>query len=239
MADAAAIITAAFSKIGVSTPTAAHNAAALISLNNLIGMLGAQSLNYSVVEESFAMVVADSDYTIGSGGQWSTVRPIRVISCYLRDGDSYDYPVKVIADKDYYRISNKAFSARPTELRWLPEWPLGRIIFNTSPDYAYTAYFSFEKNFTEFVTASAALSAPNEYKECLVYNLAVSLGEDWSRAIPKTIIVKAEQYKEVLKRLLASTRKVPKAKFDLNGMGVGTDNGYNIVTDEFIDGGAF
>jgi hypothetical protein len=236
---AAEIITAAFSKIGVSTPTAAHNASALISLNNLVSMLGAQSLNYSVVEESFSLVVADSDYTIGSGGQWNTVRPIRVISCYLRDGDDYDYPVQVISTKDYNRLSNKAFSARPTELRWLPEYPLGRIIFNTSPEYAYTVYFQFGKNFTEFATASAALSAPNEYKECLVYNLAVSLGEDWSRTIPKTIIVKAEQYKEVLKRLIASTRKVPRAKFDFAGMGAGTDSGYNIVTDELIDGGSF
>jgi hypothetical protein len=236
---AAEIITAAFSKIGVSTPTAAYNASALISLNNLISMLGAQSLNYTVVEESFTLVVADSDYTIGPGGQWDTVRPIRVVSCYLRNADNYDFPVTVISTKDYNRYSNKSFSARPTELRWLPEYPLGRIIFNTSPEYAYTACFEFEKNFTEFTTALAALSAPNEYKEFLVYNLAVSLGEDWNRTIPKTIIVKAEQYKEVIKRLVASTRKIPRAKFDFAGMGSGTDSGYNIVTDELIDGGAF
>lgn len=228
---AAEIISAAFSKIGVSASSAStYDTEALTCLNNIVGMLGAQSLNYSVVEESFAVTTADYDYTIGSGGQWDTTRPIRPISCYLKDSDGYSHHVDIISSGDYFRISNKTFSMRPTELRWLPEWPLGRLIFNSTPDAAYSACFQFEKNFTEFSTASSALSAPNEYKECLVYNLAVSLGEDWGRSISKTIVAKAEEYKQIVKRLLAANKKPQRARFDLGGMG--TRGRYNITTDE-------
>jgi hypothetical protein len=79
---------------------------------------------------------------------------------------------------------------------------------------------------------------PNEYKEALVYNLAVSLGEDWGRNISNTILAKAEQYKEIIAGLIASQRKIPRAKFDFGGFrGQGGD--YSITTDDTIDGGAF
>jgi hypothetical protein len=238
MATAADIITAAFGKIEVISPTAAQNASALINLNNMVSMLGADMLAPYIVTESLALVIADAEYTIGSGGQWNTTRPMRVDSCYLRDADDYDHPVEIISSKDYAKYSSKSFSARPTELVFLPEYPLAKIIFNTMPDMAYDGYFEFLKGFTEFATSATTVTLPNEYKEALVYNLAVSLGEDWGRNIPNTVVTKAEQYKEIIGRLNAASRKVPRAKFDFVRTGPLIGD-YNVVSDESIDGGAF
>ncbi len=239
MADAAAIITAAFGKISVEAPTSAQTASALISLNDLVSILGADGMMYAPVSESFSLTVADAEYTIGTSADFDTARPLKVLSCFLRDGDNYDWPVKIVSWKDYNLIINKTLTARPSELYFLPEYPNAKIKFNHPADYAYTAYFEFLKNFTEFATTATTVTLPNEYKEALVYNLAVSLGEDWGRDIPKTVIVKAEQYKEIIQSLNASQRVVPRAKFDFAGMG-GTDvAGYSIVTDDTIDGGAF
>jgi hypothetical protein len=180
----------------------------------------------------------DSEYTIGSGGQWNTARPISVRSCYLRDADDFDWNVRIISSKDYNRYSNKSYSARPTELVFIPEYPLAKIIFNTSPDMAYDAHFEFEKNFTEFATAATAVTLPPEYKEALVYNLAVSLAEDWNREVTKSVYAQALRTRDVIERLNAAARTVPLARFDFSGIGAQTGD-YSIVSDEKIDGGAF
>ena len=239
MATAADIIASAFAKIEVTTYTSAQETEALVNLNNLISGLGAEGLAECVTVESQSLVAADSEYTIGSGGQWDTVRPIRILSCYLRDANSYDWPVKIIASKDHFNLMNKSFSARPTELYYLPEYSLGKVIFNTSPDYAYTAYLESVKNFTEFASTTTTVDLPNEYKEFLVYQLSLSLGEDWGRTIKPTVMKRAEEMRLVIDRMLASQRPVRRAKFDFAGMGGSTDSGYNINTDETIDGGAF
>lgn len=231
------IITAAFIKVGVEVPTTAQTSSALISLNNMVSLWGADGLIYAVTNESFAMVAADSEYTIGVSAQWDTVRPMQVISCYLRDSENYDWNVKVISTKDYNYLSNKSYTARPTELIFLPEYPKAKIIFNSSPDYAYDAYFEFLKNFTEFTATTTDVSLPPEYKEALVYNLAISIAEDWNREPNKTVLAKAEQYKEIVHRLNASQRAVPRTRFDFVRPGALADD-YNIATDDILDFGA-
>jgi hypothetical protein len=234
------ILTASFMKVGVESPTTAQNASALFSLNSMITSWGAEGLLYSVVSESKAMTIADGEYTIGSGGQWDTARPLGIRSCYLRDGDNYDYPVGIMSGNDYALLTNKSFSARPTFVYYLPEYPLGKLIFNTVPDYAYTMYCEFVKNFTVIASTTAEVVFPGEYLEALIYNLSVSLAEDWDRNVGQTVIVNALRTKEIVDRNLASQQAVPRAKFDFSRIGTGRDNsGYNVVTDESIDGGAF
>ena len=239
MATAADLITAAFIKVGVDSPVAAQTASALISLNNMISLLGADMLQGVVVTESFSVVAADAEYTIGSGGQWDTVRPMAVKSCFLRNDDDYDTPVKILSSQEYINLSNKAFSARPTGLYFLPEYPLAKIIFNTSPNAGYDAYFEFVKNFTEFALTSTSVALPPEYKEALVYNLAVSLAEDWDRVVPKSVYEKAMMTREIIDHLNATTKRPPLLRFDFAGMGGTSDAGYDVVTDDVIDGGAF
>jgi hypothetical protein len=239
MATAGDIITAAFIKVGVDNPSVGQTASALISLNNMIGMWGAQRLIYSVTTEGFTVSALDSEYTVGAGGQWSTVRPLGILSCYLRNSDDYDFPVKPISSRDYNNYSNKSYTARPTELYFLPEYPLAKIIFNTAPDTDYDAYFEFLKGFTEFATTATSVALPNEYKEALVYNLAVSLAEDWDRKIPQTVLVKAEKYKIDVATLLASQKLPPRARFDFYGHRRIVDGDYNIATDQINDYGVF
>lgn len=239
MATAGDIITAAFQKIGIDSPTAAQTASALISLNNMISLWGADFMQPVVTRESFTVAAADSEYTIGSGGQWDTVRPMKIITCYLRDSDNNDYPVTVKAARDYAAMSNKSFTERPTELYFIPESPLAKVIFNTSPDQSYTASFEWLKNFTEFAATTTDLSTPNEYKEALVYNLAVSIAEDWDRTVSKTLYAKAEQTKAIIDRYNATLRPIPRARFDLSGMAGIPEGDYSIVSDGTVDGGAF
>jgi hypothetical protein len=243
MATANDIITAAFIKVGIDNPTAPQIANALISLNNMVSFFWADTLPPVITRESFTVVKNDPEYTVGDGGQWDTPRPMDVKSCYLRDSKNYDYPLNIMSGQDYARMSNKTWTARPTELYFVPEYPYAKIIFNYSPDASYTAYLDFLKNFTEFAATTTDVDLPNEYKEAFVYNLAVSLGEDWDRVVSKTVFIQAQKTRDVIERLNASTRQIPKARFDIGYMGSNKDSdlsgGYNIVSDELIDGGAF
>lgn len=237
MATAGDLITAAFIKVGIEVPTTAQTASALISLNNMMSLLGADMLSYSVVSESFSLAVADAEYTIGSAGQWDTVRPSQVVSCFIRDDDNFDHQVRVISSTQYNQLGDKSFDARPTALYFLPEYPLAKIIFNTRPLVAEDAFFEFIKNFTEFATTATTATLPPEYKEGLVYNLAVSLGEDWDRVVSKTIYAQAIRTREVIDRLNAAAKPAARARFDFSTSGAG----YIIESGstEIVDGGAF
>ena len=115
---------------------------------------------------------------------------------------------------------------------------MAKIIFDARPTSAEDVYFEFLKNFTEFATTATTVIMPPEYKEGLVYNLAPSLGEDWDRVVPKTVLAQAIRTREVIDRLNASNRKAPRAKFDMAGI-AGVDLGYIVETDSVVDGGAF
>ena len=232
------IITAAFLKVGVGSPTSAQTASALISLNNLVSFLGADRFINVVSRESFTVAASDPEYTVGDGGQWDTdPPPIGVRSCYLRDASNYDTPIRVITYKEYDRLSNKSFTAKPTALYFVAEYPLPKVIFNSYPDSAYSAYFEFWKNFSEFALTTTELTTPPEYKEAFVYNLAISLGEDWDRKIHETVIYRARETRELIERLVAAQNPPPLAKFDFGGIGGMQDPGYDVVNDNLVDGG--
>ncbi len=237
---AANLITAAFSKIGIASPSAAQNASALISLNTLVSFFGASFMFPFLVRESKTLTVGDGEYTIGVGGNLNTVRPIGLENCYLRDSDNYDYPLKVLSPSDYAKRPNKTLTSKPQRVYFIPEYPLAKIIFDYLPDYAYTAYFDFRKNLTEFALSSTTMEStllPEEYRAFLTYNLAISLAEDWDRTPSKTLYAMAQQTKETIETLIASTKPAPVARFDVTkSEEAGT---YSIITDDVIDGGAF
>ena len=238
MADTAAtIISASFDKIGIATPTTAQNTSALTSLNNMISLMGADFLPPYITRYSAALTIADAEYTIGSSGNFDTVRPSKIESAFLRDASSYDHPLKIISAKDYNQIYNKSLTAAPECLYYQPEYPLGKLILDSAPEQAYDLHMDMWVNFTEFAALSTSFSLPPEYKAFLVYNLAVSLAEDWDRNVSKTLYAMAQESKNVIERLNASVRLTPTAKFDVPmPIAVG---GYNIETDDTVDGGAF
>jgi len=224
------IIYPAFRKIGLKTAdlTSDQVANALIAFNNMISSWGADFLTTSVISESFALTSGTAEYSIGSGGDFDTIRPMKVVSCFLRDSDGYDSPVNVMGSRDYSPIVDKDASGRPTALYFVPTLTMATITFDYAPDAAYTAYFEFWKNFTEYTTTSSPVAYPNEYKQPMILNLAINLDELWDRTVPNTLFIQAQNAYDLVKRLNASTRRVSKTKFDIPGQGR-----YNINTDNF------
>jgi len=220
------LITAAFLKIGVDSPTAAHTASALISLNNMVSSWGGELMAPSLTRENFTLTAGTASYTIGAAGVFATVRPIRIESAFLRDTDGYDWPLDIVSVKDINAVTYKTTEAKPGRMYFAPEETLAKIVFECEPDIAYVLYIDSWKNFTEFALTTTTVTLPNEYKEAIVYNLAVSLAEDWDRVVSSTVQQRAQDTKYLISAANAATRPVPTAKFDLM---IGRT--YNITTD--------
>ncbi len=222
------IISSAFQKIGIDSPSTPQTTSALTSLNDLISLQGADFMIPYKTSETLSITTGDAEYTIGPSGDLNTVRPLKIESCFLRDSDNKDWPVQVMAGTDYNKMYDKALELRPTKVYYLTEYPLAKIKFNYEPDTSYTAYFEFIKNFTEFALTTTSVSLPNEYKAFLVSNLAVSLAEDWDRVVSKTLYAMAQNSKEIIDKLNATNKPCSKAKFDMFSGGT-----YQIETDSY------
>ncbi len=210
------LITAAFRKVGIYVPTTAQTASALISLNNMIGSWGIEQLRPSVTRESFTVSSGTASYTMGPSGTWNTVRPIKIENAFLRDSAGYDTPLDIISAKDYNDISYKSTSATPSAIYFVPEETQAKVFFDYTPDTAYTIYLESWKSITEFASTSESIALPNEYKEAIIYNLAISLAEDWDRVVSQSVHMKARETKDLISVSNAATRPVPKAKFDFS-----------------------
>ena len=223
------LITAAGSKVGIQSLTTTQKATILDSLNTMISFWGTEGLNYVVTSETLAITAAGgAEYTIGSGGDLNTVRPVSLERCFLRDSEGFDWPVDTMSSEGYNTITDKDQSVRPTKVYFLPEFPLAKVIFNSVPDASYTAYFEFTKGFTALVSTTSTLGAtfPNENLEGVIYNLAVAIGENWDRKISPTVMYRAKETKDALDSRNAANKPVPKAKFDFS-----SGRSYNITTD--------
>jgi hypothetical protein len=239
MATAATIISAAFTKIGIANPTAAQNTAALSTLNDLIMLQGADFMPPYITKYSHSLTIGDSEYTIGSTaaeGNFATTRPLKINSCLLRDSEGYDWNIKIISASEYNELERKTLEGVPLYLYYSPEYPLGKIYFDSEPTVAYDAHFDMLVNFTEFALSSTTVSLPEEYRSFLVFNLAIGLAEDWNRQPSKTLYSMAEESKRIIENINASNRVSPKAKFDIPTPARGS---VRIFTDDGIDGGAF
>ena len=227
MAIAQDIIDAAYRKIGLKDPSPTGRTTALEMLNNMISVWGLDFLLPYVTRESFDLTIGQAEYTVGSGGDFDTVRPLSLSSVYLVNSDDYSFLVNVFGAKDYNRTKNKTLSGRPTKVYFVPEYSLAKLIFNRETDVVYTAHFEFNKNFTELAAVGTTVDLPNEYKEAMIYNLAIRLAEDESIALPQSVIQTAGTSLLTINRHNALSKIPNRIKFDfVDG------SGSNITLDE-------
>ena len=227
MVTAQNLIDQAYRKIGLISPTSTENSNALESVNNMLSLWGTEFLVPYKTRESFTMTVGKAEYTIGSGGDFDTVRPISISSGFFVDDDNYSFPITKMSEQEYNNIGSKTLDGRPTRFYYIGEYSLGKIIFNKETAIAYTVYFEFWKNFTEFAALETTVALPNEYKDAIVYNLAVRLAENNSIVLPVSVARTAAISLALISRLSAINRVVPPAKFDFSDGSL-----FDIVTGE-------
>jgi len=206
------ITDAAYRKIGLLQPVSADDTNALFALNNILSQWGAEGIVTAKVDVATTLTASTREYTIGSGGDIDTVRPLAIDQAYIRV-DTTDYGLKIVSCKQIGSILSKQVEGRPSSVALLSEYPLAKLVFDCPPDTAYAVYFTFHNPVTRLALITTDVDMPEPVYEALIYNLAIRLAEDKSIALPRSVYEIAAQSKALCHRLFALNRPAVKSAF--------------------------
>jgi hypothetical protein len=228
----AAIINPAYRKIGVKSVSPAQQSDALAALNAMIGSWSVQGLIVPYkTRESFTLATGSLGgvRTIGSGGNFNTVRPLEITSAYIRDSNNNDYSLDVdMTLAEWNSLIDKTISTRPTRLCYLKEFALGKILFNYLPASAETIYIDSIKPLTAFALTSTTYSFSPEYEEAMIYNLSIRLAPEEDAVISPAVVSIAETSLANIKKQI--WKPMQKVHFDAALM-YNSGGGIDIYTD--------
>jgi hypothetical protein len=204
MATVRSLIEASLRQIGViasgETPSANDLNDGLDALNAMAQSWANESLFIpNRVIEDFTLVASDGAYTMGTGAQFSTIRPVRIENIGLVEGTT-ETPLELITKNQWANIQQKMQTGRPTKAYVEGSYPNETINLWPIPTAANTLRIYSLKPIAAF-TLSATLDLPPGYERALKANLSVEVAPEFGKEASPTIQNIANESKAVLKRM--------------------------------------
>jgi hypothetical protein len=181
------------------TASAEDSADGLVSLNALLDVWWNDGLTvYQIQQENFALVAGQASRTIGSGGNFNTTRPIKIVDgCFVRRNGT-DSKVRVLENRaEYDAIPVKTTQGLPFALFYDPGMSTGTIYFYYVPDAADTIYLNSLKRLASLSALNTAVTLPPGYDQLIVDGLAIQLAPEYGLEAPASVL-----------RSFAATRRV-------------------------------
>lgn len=202
------IITDALQDAGIisanETPNATDAQKAFRLLNRMLDTDSTEDLMiYNNVQEVFNFTSGQQSYTIGTGGNFNTTRPVDVTAAYVRDTNGNDIPVSVVDYETYSQIISKPIQATiPLAVYYNASYPLSTLTFWPIPtNTSYTFVLWSWKLLTSFTSLSDTVSMPPGYEQYIETNLAARICVAFNRPIPPELLAWATESKAALKRI--------------------------------------
>lgn len=238
MTTALDIITDALNRIGVyaagETLSDADAQQGLAALNDVLDSWSNQSLAcYAIQEQSFALQVGVSAYTIGPGGMFNGTRPLRILDapgrCYLQDQNQTNYPIQVVQRDQWNLIGTRNIDSNiPDTVFYDPQYPLGVLNFFPTPNISYNVFFDSYLQLADLATLYTTLALPPGYSRALKTNLALELWSYFKDGPIAPTLVRAAM--ESLGDVKRTNTNAVTATID-PGMGGESQGRYNIYSD--------
>ena len=185
------IITPALNDIGVipigEAVDARFSTLALNELNAMLLLWSIEGLKVpTFIRETLIITANKASYTIGTGGDWNTARPVKFESAFIRDSSNTDKHLSVYNDlHKYNEHSRKGMTGKPHEIYYDALNPLGQVYLFLTPVDNYTLYLTSEKYLSTFSTISDTVLLPPEYlmalSKCLAQKLMPKFGKSDKR----------------------------------------------------------
>jgi hypothetical protein len=223
MSKAQEIIEDAFIEIGVLVAGGSLGTADLAwgkrKFNRFLQTLSLNALNINfLTKENFSLISGTNSYTIGTSGDFDTARPNSFDVAYIKENE-HDYEVRVRPIHEYWEISDKTISNRPTAMYFDRQVPLGIIYFDYVPIANHDFHFTSSKPFTVYDDVSAEnVVVPKEHEEMFVTNMAVRYASRYGKPISRDLKETAE---ETLQDIQGSNLAKTLEGIDMNITGVG------------------
>lgn len=179
---------------------------ALDTLNALLESISNDALNiFARTWETFTLVAGQASYTIGTGGNFNTERPMQIVDCYLKS-DLIDYDMEVIPDEAYDSITYKTLTGIPEFLNYSNAYPTSIIRLYPVPSTGYQLFLLSEKMVQSFPNLDTIMVLPNGWARFLIYALAVELGPDYNQPANPLLIGLAKEAMGKIKTGVARVR---------------------------------
>jgi hypothetical protein len=176
---------------------------ALTALNMMLDQWNNERLMiYAYKNETFTLTSGTGTYSIGDGGTFDTVRPLKIERAFVRFTPStltaYDFSLEIISNEKYQDIFMKAIQVTyPLYLCYNPTYPLGEIKLWPIPNSTCTLSLSSAYQLIHFTSINNEISLPPGYESALAYNLAVEMSPEYGK-VNQLVIDKANETKESL-----------------------------------------
>ena len=181
-----------------------------------------------------SLVVAKQSYTVGPGGDWDMVRPVKIERASLHyepNGSDLEYPFsKPLNETQWQAISDKDTESTIPYLIWYDTdfGSNGRGTCHLWPVPSASAHEVILYVWNPLGTLALAtdLAFPPGYEEAILYNLAVRLAPEFGVSANQDIKDLAKQLKGNIKVL---NKRTPRLRSDFGGSSRGR---YNIRTNQ-------
>lgn len=155
----------------------------LSTLSDMMDDWSNQSLAcFAILEQSAPLVPGQQSYTIGPGGNFDMVRPLRILdgpgTAYVQDFNGNNYSMSVVPRDQWNLYGNRSIliqSDFPDTMFYDPQYPLGVINVLPVPTINYTMFWDSYAQLADFEALTTPFSFPPGYKRAIVTNLAVAL----------------------------------------------------------------
>lgn len=172
----------------------------LLALNDLVHSWYANDVLVPyLTRESLTLTQGKSEYTIGTGGDLNTTRPMSIASIVVRESGT-DYYLDEIGQQWWAQIAIKDTESRPQRFYYEEGYPTGTLRFDYEPDQAYTMYVSSYKPFSDFTDLASTVDLPPMYEKALRFNLAMDLAPEYGREVSQTVAMQARDSLDAIKQ---------------------------------------
>lgn len=149
--------------------------------------------------ETFPLVPGTESYTIGSGADFNTVKPLKIVAAYVNYG-GYDYPLDEDGSKEYSNIYDKDLTGTPSRYNYNPNSTIGTLNIWPAPSSAMDLHLYSEKALTAFPDLTTDITLAEGYKRAIIYNLAPELAPMYQVEPTPTTMRIARESKSIIKK---------------------------------------
>lgn len=182
---------------------------------------------WGTANQTFNTVAGQAVYTIGTGGNWNTDRPVNINDYAYATINGVTFPFTSIDQQQYNRIAFKAQAQEfPYYFLYVNDFPLGLVTLWPVPNAVTPLTFSIDRLLTAVASVGTTVSYPPGYAKAFKYALAVELAPYFGKSIA--------QYPDVMKTALDSFSDIKRANQTLASMPIsrnfsdaGLYGGYN------------
>ncbi len=197
------LIRMAFRTIGIlaaeEAPSAAEQSDAFNALNDMLDSWALEHLVlFATRRSSHVLTPGLNPHTIGTGGTFSTTRPIRVDRASILSA-GVERPLALLSDGEWQATPAKAAAGFPAALWADTAYPLMGLNLNPVPNAADTLVLYTWQQLGRFTATSDSFDLPPGYARALRSNLAMELAPDFGVSVSQELAKIAGESKAALK----------------------------------------